>query len=519
MAASPPPFSPRDAKQQARNDERARRAQWKAQKQYWRYWRGYRRPSLIGPCILLAIGIIALLLETGHVHAAVFWGWYARWWPLLLIGIGLLALVEHFLDRNNPYAGRRSFGGIVWLVILLIFLGWASHNGHLIRPWAWQFDNGSDAFSWMGEEHDNDVQMEQVLTAQQSALTIQNPRGDVTITASADNKLHLRAHQMVHSSSDKDAQKMFGEVQPKIETSSQGAVVTIPSQDGARVDLTLEVPAQSSTTVTASDGDVTMEGLQGSVDVTDNRGDIKFDAIGGDVRGHMSHGDFSAHDIGGQAFVDGHGEDITLSRIKGQTAINGDFFGDVHLEQIGSSVHFRSSQTDLEIPHLAGVMTLDRSDLSISQASGPVRVVARSKDIDMTRLSGDLHLEDSNGDINITAAAPMGNIQVQNRTGAVTLTVPDNASFHITGSTSSDQDLQTDFPLKIETSEGHRTVEGQVGQGGPTVEITTDHGSLEIRKGTLDMSSPTPPEPPQPPGPPRHLREPKGTMPPQPAEQ
>ena len=33
---------------------------------------------------------------------------------------------------------------------------------------------------------------------------LQNPRGDVTITASADDKMHLRAHQVVHSSSDKD---------------------------------------------------------------------------------------------------------------------------------------------------------------------------------------------------------------------------------------------------------------------------------------------------------------------------
>src|SRR5580693_8575842 len=181
MAASPPPFSPRDARRQAREYARAQRAQWKSQKDYWRYRRGYRRPSLIGPCVLMGIGIVALLLETGHLNRVGFWNWYAHWWPLLLIGIGLLALGEHFLDRNNPYGGRRSVGGVVWLVILLILFGWISRNGHMVGPWAWQFsDDNDNVFSWMGEEHDNDVQMDSVLTAQKPSITVQNPRGDVT---------------------------------------------------------------------------------------------------------------------------------------------------------------------------------------------------------------------------------------------------------------------------------------------------------------------------------------------------
>jgi DUF4097 and DUF4098 domain-containing protein YvlB len=525
MAAQPPSWSPNDAKQQAREYARVQREQWKAQRTQWKaqrhYWRGYRRPSLVGPCILLAIGIIALLLETGAVGRVDFWAWYSHWWPLLLIGIGLLSLGEHFLDRNSPYSGRRSFGGVAWLVILLIAFGFISKNGHMVSPWAWQFDDNGDGFSsWMGEEHDNDVEVEQALTAEKPSITIQNPRGDVTITASADGKMHVRAHQVAHTSSEKDAQRVFGEVKPRIEASGNGAVVTVPGRDDASVDLTIELPSQSFTTVSANHGDVTMEGLAGNADVTDDHGDVKFDDIGGDVHARMSHGDFSAHNVGGHAFVDGHGDDVTLSVIKGQASINGDFFGDVHLEQIGSTVHFHSSQTQLDIPHLAGVLTLDKSDLNISQVSGPVRVVAKSKDIDISGLSGDLHMEDSDGDISVAAVAPLGNVQIQNRTGAVTFTVPENANFSITGSTSSDQDLQTDFPLRIETNGSHRTIAGQVGNGGPKVDIVTDHGSLELKRGSAEMSMPTPPGPaPKPPAPPKHLNPPKGTPEPQPTEQ
>ena len=74
MAANPPPYpppySPQDARRQARDWARAQREQMRAQRHYWRHWYGNRRPSVVGPVLLLSIGIIALLLETGHMSAA-----------------------------------------------------------------------------------------------------------------------------------------------------------------------------------------------------------------------------------------------------------------------------------------------------------------------------------------------------------------------------------------------------------------------------------------------------------------
>jgi len=115
-AAPPPPYSPRDARRQARDYARAQREQARAQRQYWRAWYGYRRASITGPVILLTVGIIALLIETGRLSGYAVWEWYARWWPLLLIGVGLISLGEYFFDRNNPYAGRRSAGGTSSLI-------------------------------------------------------------------------------------------------------------------------------------------------------------------------------------------------------------------------------------------------------------------------------------------------------------------------------------------------------------------------------------------------------------------
>src|SRR6202044_1818815 len=104
MAAMPPPYSPRDA-------ARAQR--------YYR--RSLRRPSLIGPLALIAIGAIALLVETNKLSAFRLWDWYMRWWPLLLVGVGLLSLGDWWLDRRQADVGRRwhggSHGGLIALII------------------------------------------------------------------------------------------------------------------------------------------------------------------------------------------------------------------------------------------------------------------------------------------------------------------------------------------------------------------------------------------------------------------
>jgi DUF4097 and DUF4098 domain-containing protein YvlB len=493
MAAAPPPY--RDPRQQARDYARAQRDAIRAQKHYWRAW---RRPSIAGPAVLVTVGLVALLIETGRMNAGRFWEWYSHWWPLLLIGVGLVSLLEWFLDRNRPYAGQRSVGGIVFLILLLAFMGWGAHAAHHWAPFGNHFDgqDGDDFFSMFGEEHDNDGLVEQTIPAN-AALQVQNPRGDVIITASNDERMHVRAHEVVHVNSDSEAKKMFDELTPKVTVSGTNVLLRVEGNNG-RADLTIELPKTTTTDVNAGHGDVTIEGLTGASTVTANHGDVKFSDMGASVQARMSHGDVSAHAVTGDVSVDGHTNDVTLSEIGGKVLLDGEFFGDTHLEQVGSAVHFHSSRTDLELPQVGGDITMDSDDLHVSQPTGPVRITTRSKNIEVTQLAGDAHIQNSNGEVTITAAAPVGNLQVSNENGPITLTVPPSADFTVNASTSGDGDLETDFPISVTGSDTHHSLEGQVGKGGGKLELSTSHGDLRLRKGDVN-AAPTPPLPPKPP--------------------
>jgi DUF4097 and DUF4098 domain-containing protein YvlB len=509
-----PPQNPRqyppsqDPRQQVRDWARAQRDQASAQRQYWRYyWRAGRRGSITGPIILLTVGILALMVETGRLSGYVIWNWYAQWWPLLLIVIGLISLAEYFFDRDDPYARRRVGGGFVFLFILLVFLGLGAHGA---RHWGRQFGvNDNDFWFMFGEEHDNDIAMAQAAAAN-GTVNVQDPRGDVTVTPSADGQIHLRAHEVVHTSSDKEAEKEFDEVRPRMSVSGSNATISVPARGGTAVDLTLEIPEASFLVVNAGHGDVSVEGLKNHADVTDGHGDVKFDSIAGYVHAHMSDGDFSAHAIEGEVYVDGHADDVTLSEVKGQAVLDGEFFGDTHLEQMGGPVHFHSTRTQIDVPRLGGDLTLDSDDLSANQTDGPVRIVTHAKNIELTQTAGDLHIENGDGDVNVTAAAPLGNIEIANHTGALSLTVPENANFSVSANTTEDDDLETDFPLNVITNGDEKQITGMVGSGGVKLDLSTTHGNLELRKGSAEVASPSPSPSPAAPG--RHLKAPKAPV-------
>ena len=114
---APPPYDPkiqwRAYREQQRAAWRSQRDAWRAQRYAWKantmgvY--GPRVPSVVGPVILVCVGVIALLVVTGHVDAGAFWSWYGRWWPLLLIGAGL-ALLAEWAAGDSGAAERRLRG-------------------------------------------------------------------------------------------------------------------------------------------------------------------------------------------------------------------------------------------------------------------------------------------------------------------------------------------------------------------------------------------------------------------------
>jgi DUF4097 and DUF4098 domain-containing protein YvlB len=495
MATLPPPYSQRDA-------ARAQR--------YYR--RSLRPPSMLGPVVLIVVGVIALLVETNQLNAFHLWDWYIRWWPLLLIGVGLLSLGEWWLDGRRGNLGRRSHGGLIALIVCFAIVGYAVSHSHLHGMHL--FGHGveeDDVFSHLfGHEHDADRNLNRQIPAG-ALVEIQVPHGDVTVTPSGDDQIHVQAHQVVYASNDRDARRNLDRLAPQLTVN--GKNVTLRAADGSdgRADLTIEIPNGSVPTVIAGHGDVTIEGLASDANVTAGRGDVKVDNLGGGIQANISKGEFSAHAVAGELSLQGHLDDVSISDVQGKVALDGDFFGDTDLAHIAAPVHFHSSRTDVEVASIPGDLAIDSGDLQLNNATGPVRISTSAKDVECTGIAGELHVEDGDGDISVGAVAPLGELQIHNRNGEIHLTVPQGAGFQLQA-TARNGNIDSKLDLPVSSAGEGQSISGKVGGGGPRVELVADHGDIEITgMEPLPPEPPTPPTPPEPPPPPgtkplRHLR-------------
>ena len=505
----PPPYPPYDPKTQWRVYKEQQKAAWRGQREAWkaqqqaqRYaWKvnrvaayGPRVPSIVGPIILIAVGVIALLMFTGRIDAGHFWSWYSNWWPLLLIGAGLAMLGEWAIDLKRETPVRRG-GNFVGILIFLAILGICASGWNHAQPWFHWNGDGDQFFNAFGLPEHN---MEQQLLTQQvpanAAIQIENPRGDVSITAVDGSTMTVQAHAVAYANSDLEAAKIFAAVAAHLTTSGSAVTLNSESNSNGMVNLTVTVPKNAKVTVNAGKGDVSASGLGAGITVTAH-GDVQLNTIAGSVETHFPHGrhNFSAHDIQGDVSIDGVMSDITLSEIKGKVTQNGDIiFGDVHMENVHGPVHLHTSVTDLDVAELPGDLTLDSGDLRINQAKGSVRVKTHSKDVDLNQIYGDSVVETSNGRISVEPAGVYG-IDATNKKGDIEVTLPPNASANVNARTHNGE-IVSDYPLPA-TSGENKMATFTIGSGASRIVLNASNGDVHIKKGPAFPSAPAPATP------------------------
>ena len=501
---APPPIPPYDPKTQWRVYREQQRAAWRAQRDAWKAqshaWKasyvgayGPRVPSIVGPVILIAVGVVAMLVYSGRIAAGDFWGWYGRWWPLLLICAGLALLGEWAMDLRRETPVRRG-GSFVGILILLAILGVCAAGWNHAQPWFHWNGNGDDFFNAFGlPEHDSD---QQVLNAQipaNSAIEIQNPRGDVSVTVGDESNIQVQAHAVAYANSDAEAKKIFDAEGPHVTVSGTAVLVKSDSNNSGRLNLTVTVPKSAKVTVNAGRGDVTAAGLGVGISVSAPHGDVHLSAITGSVQVHSSNGkhDLSAHQVDGDLTIEGDCNDLTFSEIKGKITQNGEILGDVHLENISGSVHLHTTVTDLELASLPGDMTLNSDDLRIAEAKGPVHVVTHSKDIDLSQIYGDSYVEDRNGRISVEPAGNYG-VEAKNTKGDVEVTLPPNVSATVNARTHNGE-IISDYPLPSTEGE-NKLATFTIGSGGARIALSAENGDVHIKKGATTYPA-APPAP------------------------
>jgi DUF4097 and DUF4098 domain-containing protein YvlB len=467
--------------------------------------RGMRRSSVVGPLVLLMLGVMFLLAQTGRVSWSRELGWYGTWWPLVLVGAGVILLAEWAFDQvpgpDGTVRPRRSLGGGV--VVLLVFLAVVGSMMHFSTR---LYEHGVSAedhfghtfgvFDHFGEEHDSDDSLSSAIPAG-GTLIVRNPRGDISISGdSTDGQIHVSVHKEAWAWQQSDADEKQNKLQPTFSVQGGTVSLSVASVEGGQADLTVQVPSGTAVTMQADRGNLSANNLQGALILTANHGDVDLNDITGGVTAHINDDDahISGHSITGTVLVEGRTGNVELSDVTGGVTLQGDFFGTTHLEHINGLTRFQTSRTQFEAARVDGEFEVETGpDLTASEVLGPVVLTTKNRNITLERVQGSVKVINRNGTVSVTSTTPIAPITITNQHGSVDLGLPGHGGF-LLDATTRHGDMENDFGLSTVGEDGQQqTLKGTIAGGGPSVTIGTTDGDVTVRKSEVEPLPPLPP--------------------------
>lgn len=444
-----------------------------------------RPRSYFGPIVLIGVGVIFLLINTGLWSWGNFGWWFAHYWPLFIILWGVAKLVEYYQARSEGRPAPGIGGGGIVLLVFLILFGMTANQASRVN-WGTlgdELDLGDDFPVIFGTRYTYNQQIDQSFPANGS-LRVSLDRGDIKLRAGTDDKLHVTVRKTVVAGSQSEADRTNTTMQPVVNVSGTEVAITIANYSrGSAMDLDIQIPRKAVADLMTLRGDVEVEGREGDVKAHTSRGDVTVDDVAGNAELHLRHGSLRARKVTGDVDVEGWVNDSNLSEIGGGANLHGDFFGTMTLAKIAKSVRFKSSRTDLELGRLDGDMTMEIGDMRVRGVSGGFRIVTRSKDVHLEDVSGDIKVDNSHAEVELNSTkAPTGAVELSNEHGNISVELPAKASFQMNARTEYG-DLQSDFgELKVEHQDRESKVNGSVGTGGTQVRLTNSHGDISIHK-------------------------------------
>jgi hypothetical protein len=159
-----------------------------------------RPRSIVGPVILIGLGVLFLMRNMGYSLG--FLQGFGRYWPLLLVLIGVVRLVEWAMARSSGRPAPCMGGGSVFLLILVIIAG-CSVTAMNHAPGVFHFNPNADGLDagdeWMhlfGNEYTFDGEQTAPLPAG-NAVHVRCDRGNVTVNTWDQPQVRLSFHKRV----------------------------------------------------------------------------------------------------------------------------------------------------------------------------------------------------------------------------------------------------------------------------------------------------------------------------------
>ena len=481
-----------------------------------------RRGSVIGPLILILIGGLFLMRNLWpDIPLA---DMISRYWPLVLIAWGGLRLVEILLwaVTSKPIPRNGVSAGEWMLVFLICVVGATMYTARHYTTW---FPAGMwrGVVRGMGEPYDYTLSPSAKACSQNCRIMIESFRGNARITGASDNTVKVSGHQTIRSFQQSDADRANKDA--LLEMIQQGDELIVRTNqdrvsDRMQVsdDLEISVPAGASIEAHGRYGDFDIQNINGSVDISSDNAAVRLENLGGNVRVDLRRSDLiRATGVKGTVDLKGNGQDVELQDINGQVTVAGTYTGQIQLRNLAQPLRYEDPRISVDCEKLPGQVHIALGELTGDNLIGPVRLSARSRDVQISNFTQSLELSVDRGDISLRPGKTVPKMTARTRSGDIDLALPAGAKFDLKASTDRGE-VHNDYGAPLTVDESRRGAAIQGSNGGPEIRLESARGSVTIRKAGAsedvtfpDIPSapgpPTAPAPPASPSNPKPLRQ------------
>jgi hypothetical protein len=443
-----------------------------------------RRGSSFFPgLLLLFVGLLLLLHNYRGVSIGEVIG---HWWPLILIFWGAIKLYERMAaSRAGDPSAARITGGEVFLVLgLLSLLG-------IVVAVDYFRENLPGPIPKWGNSFDFDLDVAPQTVPGDARIAIYNGHGNISVHPSDEAQIRVSGKKNAKAWNESDAQQAAERVGVEIVKNGDGYEVhpsgVTAGDSRISLDLDVMVPKKASLTIRNGKGNITVANMAKAINVTNGIGDIEIHDTGGDVDIETRKSDVKVSDTKGSVKISGHGGEINVSGATGGLTIDGEFAGPIRADKIGKGVRFVSKRSDVTLSQLAGHLEASPGHLEIYDAPGNLNVRTQD-DITLENPGGKVKIDNRRGNVEVRfSAPPKDDIEIDNASAGITLSLPESSSFEIVADCHSgdiDSEFQADsLKLTSGNKSGDSHLEGKYGSGrGPKIILKTSYGSISIRK-------------------------------------
>jgi DUF4097 and DUF4098 domain-containing protein YvlB len=442
-----------------------------------------RSSGLFSGVVLISVGLLILLHNYGRLELHTF---FTRWWPLIIIFWGLVKLYERTLGRKFGSGGVTS--GEVFLV-----LGMFALLGVVVL-----IDIGKQklppGIMDMGDNFTFDIDVAPKTIPANARVLINNGKGDLNIRASDDNTIRISAHSIVRGWNESDAQRSSSSIGVEIVKNGDAYEIRPKGYDFSdsriSVGMDIDVPQKSPLTVKAQSGDVTVSDFLSDLNISNQTGDVDVRGTTGDISIDLHKGDAKISDTHGDIKVSGKGGEIDANEATGSLTVDGDFFGPIRADHLAKGVRLISPKTDMTLSALSGHMEAGSGNLDIVDAPGNLSLRTRDAEVSVENAGGKVNIDNRNAEVNVRfSSVPHEDIQINNSSAEISLTVPGSSSFDIQADCR-DCDITSEFSgleaTKAESGDAHLT--GKYGTArGPKITLKTSYGNINLRRTSIAL--------------------------------